>query len=111
VLDELVANIINHGYPGAKDEIEIGIRIQLSATTATIRVIDTGIQFDPMALEIPDTTSLIDERQIGGLGVYLCKQLVDEIAYERRERRNHLTITKQLSASNFNENFQLEVSA
>lgn len=97
VLDELVTNIISYGYPGAEKDVEIGIRVQVSGTAATIRVVDTGIQFDPMALEFSDTTASLDQREIGGLGVHLCRQLVDEIAYERRERRNHLTIVKRLS--------------
>ena len=61
--------------------------------TLIFTLIDEGEPFDPTTLEAPDTSLPAEERPIGGLGVFLLKQIMDEVRYERQGTRNILTMT------------------
>ena len=63
----------------------------------TVRISDTGRSFDPLAAPDPNLTTALEERSIGGLGIYLARKVVDRIHYERRGGKNILTLNKQLS--------------
>lgn len=96
VLEELVVNAISYGYPegGAGS-----IRVQLARTPQAIEIelVDDGIAFDPRTLPAPDLDAPLDERPLGGLGVHLVRQFVDEIDYRRDSGRNHLRLRKRLA--------------
>ena len=62
----------------------------------TFIIADEGVPFDPTQKEEADVTLGLEERPIGGLGIFLCKQIMDTVGYERREGRNILTLTKKL---------------
>jgi anti-sigma regulatory factor (Ser/Thr protein kinase) len=96
VLEELLTNIISHGYT---DEGEHFIQITISQENGVlvVCVVDDGIPFNPVTAKEPDITSPLDEREIGGLGIHLIKQLVDDIAYERVGNRNILILKKMIS--------------
>ena len=64
--------------------------------TATFRLIDGGTPFDPLAKADPDTMLSGEEREIGGLGIFMVKTMVDEVEYEYRDGCNRLTLRKQL---------------
>ena len=96
-LDELVTNAISYGFePGV--EVEAAVRITLGADGPTIRatVEDCGRPFDPLSVAEPDTTAGLEARDIGGLGVHLVRQIVDEIAYERIDGRNRVRLCKRI---------------
>lgn len=97
VLEELVTNVINHGAPdGLAPQIEFHcMQVQ---QFLTIHMADTGIAFDPLQKAAPDLDASIDERAIGGLGVYLVRELMDEVHYQRNNGWNQLQLTKQLIA-------------
>ena len=57
---------------------------------------DDGPAFDPLAAQAPDTTLGLDERPVGGLGLMLVRRLMDDVAYERRDGRNHLRLRRRL---------------
>jgi serine/threonine-protein kinase RsbW len=58
---------------------------------------DDGPQFDPLLLPPPDLTASLAERRVGGLGVFLVRQMMDAVSYQRVGRRNRLSMTKTLS--------------
>ena len=60
-------------------------------------IIDSGVAFDPTAKEKADTTLSAEERQIGGLGILLVRELMDSINYERDHGKNFLTLLKKIS--------------
>jgi anti-sigma regulatory factor (Ser/Thr protein kinase) len=95
VLEEAVVNIINYAYP--KEEHQY---IYLSATMKDESIVlvltDTGKEFDPTAAPEADITLSADERQIGGLGIFLIRQIMNEVKYERIEGKNVLTLEKKL---------------
>jgi anti-sigma regulatory factor (Ser/Thr protein kinase) len=94
VMDELVVNIMDYGYDESDHEIDITFTSEEDAVT--IEITDEGRSFDPLndAPE-PDLSSPIEERRIGGLGVYLARTMMDELVYRREGNRNHLTLVKR----------------
>jgi serine/threonine-protein kinase RsbW len=96
VLEELLTNIISHAYA---DEGAHFIQITISCENGVLVVCvkDDGIPFNPVTAEEPDIKSALEEREIGGLGIHLIKQFMDDIVYERVENRNILTLKKKIS--------------
>ena len=93
VLEEVAINVINYGHDGGLHEIEIALTSELDALT--IEVIDDGRAFDPTEdAKVPDVTLPMEERPVGGLGVYLVRTMMDEMRYRREGGRNHLTLVK-----------------
>ena len=93
-LEELFVNIAHYAYPEGKGWAEI--RICVSDGLARITLIDGGIPYDPLAKPDPDITLAADERQIGGLGIFMVKKQVDDMSYEYRNGHNILSISKKL---------------
>lgn len=94
VLEEMITNVIRYGYPGEVSEPDIGVRVENSGPAVVVHISDDGVAFNPLEAELPDTSVSLDQREAGGLGIYLCRQLVDEMYYERRNLRNNLRLTK-----------------
>lgn len=93
-LEELFVNISHYAYPEGSGWAEIHAGV--ADGVATITLIDGGIPYDPLAKPDPDVTLSAEDRQIGGLGIYMVKKKMDEMTYERREDKNVLTIRKKL---------------
>lgn len=94
-VDEVFTNICMYAYaPGTGNAV---IRVD-TKTPGIFKLlfIDSGIPYDPLAKEDPDTTLSAEDRKIGGLGIYLVKKSMDEMYYERREGKNVLTLVKRL---------------
>lgn len=89
--DELLSNIINYAYHD-DDEHQIEIRIDLTNETVIATITDDGIPFNPLQRQEPDTTLSLKERKIGGLGIHLVRQIIDEVNYERRDNKNVVTL-------------------
>ena len=94
VLDELGVNIVNYG--GEVSEIEVSLSSEAEAVT--IEITDDGRPFDPLndAVE-PDISAPIDERPIGGLGLYFVRTMMDEMHYKREQGKNCLALAKRRS--------------
>lgn len=94
-LEETVTNVILYAYPGEKDK---DIRIDLTSESGKLKmaVTDSGIPFNPLEKKDPDLTLPPEERPIGGLGVYLVKQLMTEVTYSRRDGQNIVTMIKNM---------------
>lgn len=91
-LEEILVNIINHAYKesGIDGAIEITCKFT-DNQTIIIEIKDSGKPFDIFSVHEPDLNAGIEDRQIGGLGIFLVKQLMDEVRYSREQDRNKLT--------------------
>lgn len=94
-VEELFVNIAHYAY--APEKGDATIRIFSEEENVIITFIDSGIPYNPWARKDPDTTLSLEERQIGGLGVYMVKNSMDEIDYEYRDKKNVVTIKKDIS--------------
>lgn len=94
-IDELLANALSHGQTG-RDPCSVTVEVELDQERVTVIVTDDGTPFDPFARDAPDTTLPVEERPIGGLGIHLVGQLMDEVSYQRREGHNVVVLVKQL---------------
>jgi len=93
--DEAASNIIEHAYEGISDA-DFDITCDLYDDTLTITMHDDGKSFDPSNVKQPNLKADLSERQIGGLGMYLMRKLMDEVRYESNSRTgNLLTMTKR----------------
>lgn len=90
-LDEVLSNVVRHGYRDSSGAMTV--TFGRTDREVSVRIVDTGPEFDPRQAPAPDTTSPLETRQPGGLGVYLAGALLDELAYERRGHENHVTLT------------------
>ncbi|MGC8856556.1 MAG: ATP-binding protein [Anaerolineae bacterium] len=93
--DEAASNVIEHAYQGIPDgEIEISCEFRDNALVIVLR--DQGKPFDPRKVRVPDLKADLSKRQIGGLGLYLMRRLMDEVRFEPAgERGNLLTMVKR----------------
>lgn len=94
-LDELLTNTISYGYPeGGEHEILVS-NILTGERELRIEIHDDGKVFNPLEAEEPDTSQGIDERPVGGLGIHLVRQMMDEIEYRREGKQNILVMKKK----------------
>ena len=94
-VEEAVVNVIDYAYPTGQDG-DIEVRVVSDGVTLKTIIIDSGVAFDPTMKEKTDTTLSVEDRQIGGLGILLVREIMDTINYERTEGRNILTLTKRI---------------
>jgi sigma-B regulation protein RsbU (phosphoserine phosphatase) len=95
-LEEIISNIINYGFTD-DDEHIIRIEVTMANDTLKITTIDDGKQFNPVQKKDPETLDKpIEERQIGGLGIYFVKQFMDHVEYSRKDGKNILIIEKNI---------------
>jgi len=92
--DEAASNIIEHAYGGV-DNGQIDISCDFLGGKIIVILRDLGISFDPSAIPMPDLKADLSERQIGGLGIFLMRKLMDEVHYESKPTGNYLTMTKR----------------
>ena len=95
-IEELFVNIASYAYQSENGEAEITMTIEEDPTVAEFEFRDWGIPFDPVKKQDPDVTLTAEERQIGGLGIYMVKKSMDDIQYKRENGQNILTIRKRL---------------
>lgn len=92
-LEEAVVNVMNYAYPkGSYGEIDITATENEGVLTFTIS--DAGTPFDPTKVADPDTSLSAEERPIGGLGIHLVRQIMDEVSYKYENAHNILTLKK-----------------
>ena len=97
-VDESLSNIVQHGYQDKVGTVEL--EMERTENVVVVRLRDQGPPFDPTRLPDPDITLPLNQRPVGGLGVYLTRRSVDSVAYERTAAGdNQLTLTKKLAAA------------
>jgi serine/threonine-protein kinase RsbW len=95
-LEEVFMNIVMHGsQPGIASSVELSLALADDGLTMIIE--DNGPLFDPLTVPSPDLTSSLAERPVGGLGVFLVRQMMDAVSYSRVGARNRLTMSKSLA--------------
>jgi serine/threonine-protein kinase RsbW len=92
-LEEAMTNVIVHGYgkPGER----IVVSCHSSPDRIEIRLADTAPRFDPLSVPVPDLETSLEDRQVGGLGVYLIRKLMDDVSYWYENGWNVLTLSKR----------------
>ena len=95
-IDELFGNIAHYAYNPEIGKATVRVEVIEDPLAVTITFIDKGVPYDPLAKADPDTTLSAEEREIGGLGIYMVKKSMDEITYEYKDGQNILAIKKNL---------------
>lgn len=93
--DDVISNILRHaGGEGGKPRVDV--RICINTGSVDVEICDNAIAFNPLELEAPDTGLSIDQRAVGGLGIHLVRQLMDDLKYERTNGNNLLKLSLNL---------------
>ena len=95
-VEEAVENVVRYAYQGGIGWMEAGTELSDDGVELNIVLRDAGTPFNPLEKDDPDTTLSADDRDIGGLGIFLCKQMMDSIDYRYEDGCNILTMTKKL---------------
>ena len=95
-LDEILANICHYAYTPGTGAVEVCIEYDADNRMAVVTFRDKGVPFDPLQKEDPDTTLTAQERQIGGLGIFLVRKTMDAVEYRHEDGFNVLTIRKKI---------------
>lgn len=96
VIEELVSNTIKYGYDDTGTH-EIHIDARIENNTWVMEISDDGRPFNPLDAPEPDTSLPAEKRPIGGLGIFLVRNMTDSVKYERRGDRNIVTVSKCLN--------------
>ena len=94
-LEEIFVNVAHYAYPNPPGELDIGLDVEDGMIT--ICFIDSGTPFDPLAKADPDITLSADEREVGGLGIFMVKKTMDDVTYEFKDGKNILTLKKNMA--------------
>lgn len=95
-IDELFGNIARYAYDPGTGDATVRVDVKENPAAVEITFIDGGVPYDPLKKADPDVTLSADEREIGGLGIFMVKKSMDNIAYEYRDGKNILSITKNI---------------
>ena len=95
-IDELFSNIAQYAYTPKTGKATVRVEVTEDPMSVVITFIDNGVPYDPLAKEDPNVSLPADERQIGGLGIFMVKKSMDEITYEYKNGQNILTIKKHI---------------
>ena len=96
-IDEIFSNIAHYAYNPEIGQATVRVEVPEDPLSVMITFIDNGVPYDPLAKADPDTTLSAEERDIGGLGIYMVKKSMDDIAYEYKDGHNILKIKKNLN--------------
>ena len=96
-VEEIYVNIANYAYQSGTGQATICMETAKDSGMAIIRFINSGIPFNPMERKDPDVTLSAEERNIGGLGIYMVKKSMDDVFYEYKDGHNILTIKKKVN--------------
>lgn len=97
-IDELFGNIAHYAYHPDVGEATVRVEVIEEPLSAVITFIDGGIPYDPLAAADPDTSLPVEERTIGGLGIFMVKKSMDEITYRYEGGKNILSIRKKIGS-------------
>ena len=94
-LDEIISNAVKYGGRGARGRMSLGLSADEGSVRATFS--DDGVAFNPLTAPEPDVNVPLEDRPIGGLGIFLVTHLLDEMKYERENGRNRIEMVKRIA--------------
>ena len=95
VFEELLKNVISYAYRDDED-LDIEVKMESTGKRLTVTIADDGVPFNPLSAGAPDIDAPLEEREIGGLGIHLVRNLMDDVSYHRRIDRNVMTLVKDI---------------
>jgi anti-sigma regulatory factor (Ser/Thr protein kinase) len=95
VLDELFTNVVSYGFVNQPDQT-VDFSLTHRGDSVEVTICDHGRPFDPTTADSPDLHASLNEKQAGGLGIFLARHYVDTLSYRRAEDKNILTLTKKI---------------
>ena len=95
-VEEIFVNIASYAYQPETGKATVRVEVSENPVSVTITFIDHGVPYDPLTKADPNVTAAAEDRPIGGLGIFMTKKLMDDVAYEYREGHNILTLKKNL---------------
>ena len=95
-IDELFSNIAHYAYNPETGDATVRVEVVEDPMAVVITFIDKGIPYDPLKKADPNTALSAEEREIGGLGIFMVKKTMDEISYAYKDGQNILTIKKKI---------------
>ena len=95
-IEEAVENVVQYAYEGGIGWLEAGTSLDDKSLILTIELRDAGVPFNPLEKDDPDITLSADERPVGGLGIYICKSMMDSISYRYEDGNNVLVMNKRV---------------
>ena len=97
-IEEAVDNVVRYAYDGGIGWLEADIHFDQDALLLSIELRDAGTPFNPLDKEDPDINKSAEDREVGGLGIFLCKKMMDSIEYRYEDGNNVLTMTKKVNS-------------
>lgn len=95
-VDEIFSNVAYYAYPSGTGKVTVVFDYEEETRTVILIFRDSGIPYNPMDAKEPDVTLSAEERQIGGLGIFMVKKSMDAMIYEYRDGMNILTLRKNI---------------
>ena len=95
-VEEIFINIASYAYAPEKGKATVRVEVSEDPFAVTITFLDHGVPYDPLARKDPNVTLSAEEREIGGLGIFMTKKIMDDVVYEYRNGQNILTLKKRL---------------
>lgn len=105
-IDELFSNIAYYAYNPETGPATVRVEVTEEPLSVEITFIDSGVAYNPLAKDDPDLSLSADEREIGGLGIFIVKNSMDEVAYEYKDGKNILRIRKNIPSSEHKEDVE-----
>lgn len=96
-VEEIFVNVASYAYGSQVGKVTILCDVTGDPPALVITFIDSGIPYNPLARTDPDVELHAEDRQIGGLGIYMAKKCVDDVSYEYKDGKNILVLKKKLS--------------
>ena len=95
-IEEVFVNIAHYAYGGGEGDVTLGLHFDDASRKVTFRMADKGIPFDPLKKPDPDITLSAEDRDVGGLGIFITKKTMDQVSYAYENGENILTMTKKV---------------
>ena len=95
-IEEVFVNVAHYAYKGGEGDVELGIGFNKESREITFVMSDKGVPFDPLKKPDPDITLSADDREIGGLGIFITKKTMDTVTYTYENNKNILTMIKKI---------------
>ena len=95
-IEEVFVNVAHYAYGDKDGDVEFNIGFDAQTRNVTFQMVDGGVQFDPLKKPDPDVTLSAEQRDIGGLGIFITKKTMDQVTYAYENGKNILTMVKKI---------------